>query len=378
MQNEVLSKWPAAKPGQAHTIGPKEDVQMINRSPATKEVRTLTVSTAVGSLTTYTWSLLNVLQSVTTASSDKAVIAALIRDRMLNDPLTGGFFDSIVPDSTKVTLTYKKAGVPFALTESDSNLATALVTAAAAADVVPFGSVLVRDMTDKTRFDLARLASTAGLGASVYDLTPVHVNDATYFVSVQFADVWYTTYITADGSATVDEIVDALVVALNAIFPAHTVLAAADDATATKLILTSEIPGMPIQEVKAWTDDATATWTVARADTLGKYADIDKAIVGIALEDQRVPGDVGTTRLEYPGGSAMTVRRQGVAAVLVEDVEVESDDEVWVGVTATHYGKVRTTKSNGDYAKCNALQWRGRAGTYGGTPLAWLEVVRAA
>jgi hypothetical protein len=378
MQDQVLTSWPVGRPGMAFGFGcPKEDVQMLNQSPAAKNVKTITVSTAVGSATTYSWTLLSVAQSVRTASDDKAVIAALIRDRILNDPLTGGWFESVVAGATLVTLTYRKPGVTFALATTDSNLAVAVVTAAAAAAAVPFGAVVLRDLSDKTNFGLARLSAAAGVGAMVMKVTPAHINTAVYTVVVTFNGIPYTASLVSDSSATVDEIVDGLVTLLNAALPANSVLAAADADTATYLLLTSEIPGMPFQ-VSVGSNIATALMAVARVDTYGPAADINNLIAGVALEDARVPGDVGTTSLSYPGGTAMTVRRKGLVGVLVQDGAVEIDDEVWVGIGSGHEGLVRTTASGANYAKCNVLQWRGRAGTYGGVNLGVLEVKNAA
>lgn len=378
MQDQVLTSWPVGRPGRAYDMEPKADVQMINKNPATAEVRSIVVDTAVGSLTTYAWTLLGVAQSVASASSDKAVIAALIVTRILNDPLTGGYVIPVSDGVDTITLTYRDVGVSFPLTDADSNLTTALVTAADSADPVSFGSILIRDNDDLGVFDAARLAAVAGLGAMSYDLTPVQDNDAMYHVSVRFNDMWYHGEILAGSAATVDAIVDDMVARLNTVFPTNSVLAAADTATATKMILTSEIAGMPIQEVKAWGSTETAVWTVARSDAFGAFADIDQALAGIALEDQRVPGDVGTTNLSYPGASAMTVRRQGAACVLVQDAAVDQGDEVWIGVGTGHEGLVRTSASGANYARSKRLAWRGRAGTYQSLNCGWLEVLKAA
>jgi hypothetical protein len=349
----------------ARNTEPKVDIEMRNQNPAAAEVRTITVDTAIGSLTTYAWTLLGIAQSVASASADKAVIAGLIASEIVNDPLTGGLVAAVDDDVDTVTITYRVPGVAFTLTESDANLSIALVTAADAADPILFGLAVIHDADDVSDFHRARVAAAAGLTAMAYDLTPVAVNDATYFVSIKWNGVTYTRHYLADASATVDEIVDGLVAFINTAMPANSVIASEDTATATKMILTSEIAGMPF-EVDAWSDADTGLWTIARSDSGGVFADVNKVFAGVAMEDQRIGGDVGTTRLSYPGESAMNVRRIGLADVLAEDDEPDIGDEVWVGTGSGFEGTFRTTLSGGDYVKVDRLEWRGHAGTYAG------------
>lgn len=371
MQDQVLQQWPEARPGMRYDAEPSRDEQMLNHDPAAKEKKTITVDTAAA---THTFTLLNVDFSVAGSVGDKAATADAIRKAVTNNPLTGGYVDATDDDVDKVTLEMREAGKTMQLSSGDANLTLATVTSAADATAIEFGRLVVHDLADKTNFKLACLPSTSKLGAMQFTVTPSEVNDATYYMTVIWDGVPYTGTIVADASATVKEIVEAMVAELDPKLPASSVLLTEDD---QKIIATSEIVGMPF-EVLAWGDVAGADMVVARSDSHGAWADIDKVLAGAALEDQTVPGTTGTTILSYPGGSPMSVRKDGTLGVKVEDAAVEVGDDVWIGVGSGHEGKVRTTKSGANYAKTNRAYWRGRGGLYGSTNMGWLKIREAA
>lgn len=372
MQDQVLTRWPTGRPGMARNTEPKVDIEMLNYNPATAEVRTLTVDTAADS-TVYAWTLMGVDQTITSGTSQTVTtVATAIKNAILADPFTSGYVE-IEQAAGVLTLTYREPGVAFALSDSDANLTCALVTTQDAADPVLFGAALIHDSGSLSDFHRARTAAAGGLTAMAFDLTPQEVNDAEYHVYVKWNGQVYVGYILADASAAVDEIVDAMVTELEAILPANSVVAAADTTTATKLILTSEIAGMPFE---CWATCSTAAkeWTVARSDSGGAFADINKVFAGVALEDVRVGQSIGDTQLSYPAQYAMTVRRGGLVDVFVEDDQPDVGDEVWVGTGSGHEGKFRTTLSGANYVKCDILAWRGHAGLYNAVNLGVLGI----
>lgn len=361
-QDQMLTAWPTGRPGMARDMQPKCDVQMINYNPATAEVRTLTVDTATDS-TVYTWTLMGVEQTITSATSETVTtIATKIKNEILADPFTSGYVE-IEQAAGVLTLTYREPGVAFTLSDSDARLTCALDTTQDAADEILFGAAVMHDADDVSDFSRGRVTALGGLTAMAYDLTPQAVNDAEYMVFVEWNEQVYAGYILADSSATVDEIVDAMVTELNGVLPANSVLAAADTTTATKLILTSEIAGMPF---RCWATCSTAAkeWTVARSDSGGAFADLNKVFAGVALEDVRVGASIGDTHQSYPGQYAMTVRKSGGVDVIVQDDQPDVGEEVWIGVGSGHEGFFRTTLSGANYVKLDGYEWRGHAGTY--------------
>lgn len=383
MQQQVLTEWPKGRPGDERSMAHRWNDRILNYNPATKEVRRITVSTAVGALTTYSVLLLGIVIAVSSASADKAVIAQLFADAITNNPVTGGL-TTPTAGATTCDVEYNEVGVAFNLSDTDDNIATSLVTAADAADPIGMGVVVVQDRnaTGDDAWRRGRVPSTTALGAMVYECTPDEANDATYLLEIEWDEVVYGPFTyTSDSSGTDDEIVDALVAAIEAEMPTFSVSAAPDTADATKLILTSEIPGMPFK-VRAWTDaPALDLWVVERVDTHGIYAEIDKCLLGVTVMDQRWAQTIaGQPNLVYPGQSPMTVRRGGEDSVCVrsQDAAPTVGAQVWVGVAAGFEGLISTTKSSGNYARTRRLEWDGSAGQLAGNEQGWVRVLKAA
>jgi hypothetical protein len=153
------------------------------------------------------------------------------------------------------------------------------------------------------------LPSTANDTLKVVHATPTATNSATYDVAVSFdlgdgqGRRTVTASYTADGSATVQEIVEALQVKLDSGFPANSIAVTEDDA---KIIFTSEVPNL---DFVVTATASTTAWTVTVATEI-----VPLRFLGVSVYSASVPQDAnGTTA--YQGGDALSILTNGEIAV---------------------------------------------------------------
>lgn len=249
--------------------------------------------------------------------------------------------------SNVLTLTGRYRGESFTLSvtpAADVTLATG--TAAAAAGAIPFGRGCVLDASNT---DGVELPDTANDTLKVVHATPVAENNAIYDLSL-VADLdfdgineVYTASYSADGSATVKEIVEALQAALDAQMPANTIAITEDDA---KLIFTSELPNLDFN-VTGVELGATATWTIATATAL-----VPLRFKGVSLHSHRVETDSdGAT--QYSGGDVVSLLQKGDIWVEVDDAITPSlGDPVFVRASASSSEALGAFRDSQDGADC--------------------------
>ena len=249
--------------------------------------------------------------------------------------------------SNVLTLTgrYKGESFTFSVTPAaDVTLATG--TAAAAAGAIPFGRACVLDANNT---DGVELPDTANDTLKVVHATPTAENSATYDLSL-VADLdfdgineVYTASYSADGSATVQEIVEALQAALDAQMPANTIAITEDDA---KLIFTSELPNLDFN-VTATENGSTATWTIATDTAL-----VPLRFKGVSLHSHRVETDsAGAT--QYSGGDVVSLLQQGDIWVELDDAITPSlGDPVFVRASASGSEVLGAFRDSQDGADC--------------------------
>lgn len=344
------------------------DTTLVNNNPRTAQVATITYTGFTG---TKSILLDNVLIEASGGSIDLLCTAMTLA--INSEPLVSGLVSAVADlGANTVTITARNAGVGFTISEvadTGAEQAIAATTADDDADPVPFGRGLIRDSTSDTR---ARLAATGGLSAKVYDVTPTNVNAVTYGVTVHLQDGSGQSYgfeYLSDGSATVQEIVEALVAGLNGQLPANTVIATEDN---TKVTLTAEIAGLDF--TVETTVDLTAVWTEAGV-TVGNATDINKMFCGVAMEDLTQRGnDDGTN--EYGPNQPMRVRRSRPLYVVCEDGQPNPTDPVYIGVGSTHEGKWRKSASGANYLRLDSrlASWKRSGGTFGTQTLGVLSL----
>jgi len=330
----------AIKAQVGQTRGVSRVTSLVNNAPRTAQVATYTVDTAANS-TDYTIEIDGVAITVTSdASGTKAEIALLIQNAINAENLVNGMVVALDDDTDSVAVTARLAGYGFTATTSDDNMSVVQTTANDDADPVPYGVAVIQDSTST---DYGRQVLNTAMTAQAVVITPTNVNDATYHVNVKVDGVEYVGHFTADGSATVKEIVEGLAAVLNAVLPASTVIATEDDAALT---LTSEIRGKPFS-YSYGADDATVTWTVTDNST-SSLTDINRCIKGISMYSAEY-GMTDAGVAQYPENSAMSILEEGEIAVATEE-SIDNASDVWLGVTGTDQGlwrkSVGTTAAN--------------------------------
>lgn len=327
MQQRYSDPMLAGRQGLPYSSsGSSDTVTMLNNSASTAQVSTITIDSASNS-TTYTQYINGVTVTYTTDSSTSTTEAATaLALAITNEPLLNGDMTA-TSAAAVVTLTARNAGTAFTITAA-AHFTAADTTANAAASSVPFGVLVVRDGTDSK---LARKVVAAALAFQVDVLTPTAVNDVDSSVSVKLANgQTYAFHYTADGSATVQEAVEAIAAGLNNILPASTVAATEDNST---LILTSEVAGVCFES--GFTSVTTQVWALTSSTRLSNFAtDINKAAVGVTLESLAYER-TSTGTIGYPANSAMSVMRKGQVWVQTQVSTVDPTDPVYVGTTAS-------------------------------------------
>jgi len=252
---------PSGFPGQNDDIRARRRVYgNSNRSGA---VKTVTVDTATDSHT-YTFYINGVLVTFTAGvGTTKILIAAGIAAYINGNDFSLNNYVSAVSDGVDtVTITSSLTGEDFDLSLIDSKLSSAVVTAAGNASALNFGLIVCRSADGSG----AVVPSAVAAVAKVVNCTPVQENSANYELGVTLANgnTHIATY-TSDGTATVQEIVEAikaqLVLMLATEAAAYRVTASEDD---TKVILTADTAGYDF-EVIAGAGGNTGVWTIAEA-----------------------------------------------------------------------------------------------------------------
>jgi len=308
-------------PGMPADSGVKDIVTLINDDPRTQQVDTIVVDTATNSHT-YTLKVNGITISYTAdATATKAEISAGLKAALDAEPLVSGLFDVADDGVDTITITARVGGTGWTISDVDAKCTLTNTTANDEADPIGFGLLVLHDdANDKNGV----IAKSAHLTAHAIVLTPTAVNDYVYRIQIEFNGVKYVSEITADGTATVKEIVEALAADVNTIMPASSVIASEDDTTLT---LTSEVPGLEMV-VTILCDNIAYT-----SDNKGKFTDVNRAAAGVTVHTYAVePNSSG--EYEYPANSAMSVQRRGRIKVTTED-EITETSEVYVRLSGT-------------------------------------------
>lgn len=373
-QLSYRSNSAAGVPGMAYD-NTGQVLSAINQAPQAAQISTVTIDAADNntnySLTFFDGAVeVSFLSdgSATTAKIVAGLVAAINGEALLSGLVVAEGAD---PD---VIITARRGGIGFQVALGDNAVDMTLVAtqANATADAVPFGRAVVSGGQSAEGSRLARLAAAAALTARVVDLTPAAVNNATYHadVTVESGGVLRTYHaeFLADASATAAEIVDGLVLVLNGLLPAETVLAAN---VADSLRLTAELAGKDFA-YSVGSNAATATWTTA-ADNKSRATDVNEALLGVAELSHRsekptptTPGSIDGQDAEYPPNGAMNVREDGRTWTRPEAVPATLETPVFVRLAASgaldDLGGFTPTAGTG-VARLRAARWHKTNGT---------------
>lgn len=341
--NEVRDPQRQAKVGDlVHADHLTKLTTLINVDPQAAAVKIITVTGATNDKT-YTIVIDGIDVSFTAGgSATTTTIAAGLEAAVNADPLVRGRVSALALAAV-LTITALLPGQDFTLTEDDGEMTTATTTAAATADAIAFGRLLISDgFIPNEPNEQGRLPKAANFTAQVDTLVAAFVALATYYVSVTIDGVEYKATALADTNS--DDTMSALATTLNDNLPANTVVATSpgDD-----LVLTAEIPGDTFQTGFGAGDEGATTPAMSLSSNRGISTSLIDAAAGISVysSDEEVT-TIGGTAVEYPPNA-------GVKAVERGDIWVESSqtpslgDPVYVETTAgDDVGKFFNTKTS--------------------------------
>lgn len=304
-------------------------VTLINTDPQAAKVDTITVTGATNNKA-YVETIDGV--DVTYTSDATATIAEIANGlaAAINDnPLVRGKCTAVSDGATIVTVTGNWPGITYTITDADAQLTTAAVTAAASADAVPFGTLMVNPTgyeTDEANEYGVRAKSTA-FTAQVVTVTPVYAVNTDSIIRIRdmhTGQVIAETVMRHD--TNIGDLITEIVTDLNTTLPAASVLAA--DVGGTALTLTAEVAGLEFDvEVGVGEGAAAAPSTIAKVYTTGPSiaTSVLRAARGVSLFSEN---DEAVT---VEGTDASYAANVGVRSLLEGLVWVESSQVITAG-----------------------------------------------
>ena len=320
--------------------GGNHDGAGFNKEGQAAQIGTIVVDTSTAD-TVYTWTINGVTMTYTSDSSTSTTeIAAGIAAVINAEPLVRGQVSASAATAT-VTLTGTNVGVAFTASDSDARLTTTEAsTAAASASTIPFGRAVIDTGRNTGEGEqLLGVASTATFVPQVVTLTATYVASAQISVRV-FEIRGSERKLLAESNFTsatdLDTTLDGLVAALNTALPANSVLAAANLATATAILLTTEIDGLEIDaEITHITGGASVpVFSIAYTTGPSISTSLNRAFLGVSQYSAAVEATSysATAEAEYPANAMVPFwKAAGGDSVWVASAEAPtSADAVYV------------------------------------------------
>lgn len=280
-----------------------------------------------------------------------------------------------------ITITSRRPGTAgaFAIEESDSNLGTPSETVAAADETGIYPGQFAEEKVAASALSLTDV-SCAPMNTGTYtaQVTTVDVDGAGTLETGDEIEAIIWMDLDGDGikeriararaefDTDQDTTLDALIVDLNADLPANSVLVAADNATATALVCTSEIAGVPF-DIEVVVLDASANEEVRLTNT-ATTANAIPTLAGLCLRgDTQVQDSSGN--VIYKTGSTPSLVQEGEVYVALDPSEtVSAGDYVFVRVHAASGSERRgDCRNDTDSGDCIPLSAWGYVGQYTGT-----------
>lgn len=289
------------------------------------ETKTLTVSTNTADAT-YTFAINGITLTATGGASatltGDAIVTAIAANALANAAVSAS------NATGTVTLTSRNVAQVFYLTSDDTKLTVAAGTAQDIGDDIDFGAAIIK--TANASGFLTGQAAASKLTAKAVVITPTAANSTLYQVNITVhpetpAQFTYNAAFTSDGSGTVQEIVEGLTAAVNAVMPANTVIATEDNSTLT---LTAEVAGLDfIVSVNGNLAVAAYTGNTLWSQMVGVSASDDGSVVATAT-------DSNSNVTKILGGKMFTYYRQG-QVVVETDTTPGTVDPVCVRVSGS-------------------------------------------
>lgn len=342
LATDVRSRLLQALLGQWAYSDPLNDsFSVLNSDPQAVQVDTVTVDTGTNSHE-YTLEVEGIEVSYTADSSTSTTEVATGLAAAWNDS-AGGDYAYATSSTNVVTLTGTTPGLSYTIDQVDALMTLASVTAAAEADAIPFGRLMIAPSaayeTDESNA-LGVLCKAAKLTAQVDTLAVTYAASEVYKIRITIEGETYDADVDAntDSNTTATDIRTAI----NAMMPANTVNAAGSNASVT---LTAEVAGKAFVAAVSVKSETVARLTLTHT-TATALTDVNRAVLGISLRSSFVESTtIGDSTPSWPANQGVEVARKGAVWVSNSQSPVRGD-KVYVetGVTADN-GKLFNTTS---------------------------------
>jgi len=343
-----VTREPQAPVGGLMESNPLDVIRsLMNQDPQAQEVRTITVT---GATNDKTYSIVVDGRTVSYLSDATATIAEIadgLAAACIVDPIANATAAAVSDGATIVTLTARQRGVAFTLTEADAQLTAALVTAAASADAVPMGRVMISQATDthdpNEPAEIGIFLKSTAFTAQVMTFTPTYVADAEVTVTVvdQHTGRVIASFTEVSDTALATLLTN-LATGLNDQLPANSVIASG--ASTTTLTLTSELAGLEFDAYMSVGDQGASVPTFTTAYTTGPSpsTSLIMAVAGISLFTSAIEAAT------IAGADAQYAANQGVTVISSGRVFVENSQTIVKGTAVF----VETDATSDDRGKC--------------------------
>lgn len=316
--------------------GTIERLTAANEDPQAVQIDTVTVDSAVDD-TLYTYEINGITVQIDSGTgATTTTIAAALAAQHDSLPLVRGVV-AAVPVAAVITLTGLIEGNSYALTESDTRLTAASVQAAAAADAVPFGRLVVDDglETGGAGEQLGRLAKSTAFTAQVHTLEILFVASSTVTVTVRDAagDVLAQAD-DVDADTNTDTTADAIRDALNGLLPANSVIVSSPGGGSGDVVFTAELAGLQFSvEVGTNEEGEAGGAIVGQTNTTGPSATTSMNLAALGISEFSINDPtttIGGLTGEYAPNARMRVLKRAAVWVERPSTGVSPGDQVFV------------------------------------------------
>lgn len=316
----------------------------INSAPQAYEVHTITVAGSPTNSHEFTVTINGIDCSYTSdGSATSQEVVDGLTEAINNEPGVRATVRAVATSSTVVTVTAITPGVAFTMTDSDGDLTCATSTAAASADAIEFGRLVVGAASLDSTLHLPSVFKPVStyLTAQVETLTATYSAAEVYYVQIAIEEQTYgPVAVTAntDSATTATDIATAV----NAIMPANSVLAAATSGGA--LTLTAEVAGKAFSVIYGTKSGTAARLTLAHT-TATDLTDIARCMRGITtLHADTQATTIGGGTSSYAANEAVNYCTNGCVWVASTE-SVTPGSDVYVETSGASAGLFYTTTS---------------------------------
>ncbi len=319
-----------------------DERSVFNSDPQAVQVDTITVNTGTNDHE-YTLTVDGVEVSYTADSSTSTTEVAAGLVAAWNSQPYAASVATASNVSNVVTITGLTAGQSYVIDDVDALATLASVTAAAEADAVAYGRLMISlDYESGEDGELAVLCKASKLVAQVDTITVDYAASEVYKIQITVEGETYLAEVDAD----TDDATTATNIrtAINAMMPANTVIASG---ATDQVILTAEVAGKAFRTVVGVKSETVARLALVHT-TASLRTDVNRAVVGISKNwSANESTAIGATTPSWPANQGVIVATKGILWVAKSSAETPAKgDKVYVetGVTADN-GKLFNTTS---------------------------------